>query len=151
MIPKFKKINPPNTDKHKAKFGFLGIIITMGIVYGDIGTSPLYVMNALVDGTRNIPDFIIGAISCVIWTLTFQTTIKYVFITLKAQNKGEGGVFALYALLRKNKRSLFIFAIIGGATLLADGVITPLLRVCESWIRKYLLCLLCWEYSSSCF
>jgi KUP system potassium uptake protein len=129
MIPKFKKINPPNTDKHKAKFGFLGIIITMGIVYGDIGTSPLYVMNALVDGTRNIPDFIIGAISCVIWTLTFQTTIKYVFITLKAQNKGEGGVFALYALLRKNKRSLFIFAIIGGATLLADGVITPAITI----------------------
>lgn len=116
-------------EKNHAKYSLMGIIITMGIVFGDIGTSPLYVMNALIDGTRNMPDFVIGAISCVIWTLTFQTTIKYVLITLKAHNKGEGGVFALYALLRKKKKALFVFAIIGGATLLADGVITPSITV----------------------
>lgn len=111
------------------KVSFLGLIITIGIVFGDIGTSPLYVMNALIDGTRNTPDFIIGAISCVIWTLTFQTTIKYVIITLRAHNNGEGGIFSLYALLRKKKRFVYIFAIIGGATFLANGVLTPSITI----------------------
>lgn len=116
-------------QKSQPKLGLIGIIVTMGIVYGDIGTSPLYVMNALIDGSRLTPDFIIGAISCVIWTLTFQTTIKYVLITLKADNNGEGGILALYALLRKKKKFLYILAIIGGSTLLADGVITPSITI----------------------
>jgi len=123
---KVKEIKP---EKHHVKFGIAGVLVTMGIVYGDIGTSPLYVMNALIDGTRNTPDFIIGAISCVIWTLTFQTTIKYVFITLRADNNGEGGIFSLYALLRKKKRFIYIFALIGGATFLANGVLTPSITV----------------------
>ena len=116
-------------EKSHVKFGIIGIIITMGIVYGDIGTSPLYVMNALIDGTRNTPDFIIGAISCVIWTLTFQTTIKYVLITLKADNNGEGGIFSLYALLRRKRKFVYVFAIIGGATFLANGVLTPSITI----------------------
>jgi len=116
-------------EKSNAQFGLLGIIISMGIVYGDIGTSPLYVMNALIDGTRLSHIFIVGAISCVIWTLTLQTTIKYVLITLKADNKGEGGIFSLYALLRKKKKNIYIFAIIGGATFLANGVLTPSITV----------------------
>lgn len=118
--------NPVKTHR---KLSFLGIVVTIGIVFGDIGTSPLYVMNALIDGTRNTPDFIIGAISCVIWTLTFQTTIKYVLITLRAHNNGEGGIFSLYALLRKKKRFVYLFAIIGGATFLANGVLTPSITV----------------------
>jgi len=122
-------INNGSSEKSQPKFGLIGLIITMGIVYGDIGTSPLYVMNALIDGSILTPDFIIGAISCVIWTLTFQTSIKYVLITLKAHNNGEGGILALYALLRKKKKALFIFAIIGGSTLLADGVITPSITI----------------------
>lgn len=116
-------------EKSNTQFGLLGIIISMGIVYGDIGTSPLYVMNALIDGTRLSHIFIVGAISCVIWTLTLQTTIKYVLITLKADNNGEGGIFSLYALLRKKKKNVYIFAIIGGATFLANGVLTPSITV----------------------
>jgi len=116
-------------DSKHTKVSFLGLIITIGIVYGDIGTSPLYVMNALIDGTRNSPDFIIGAISCVIWTLTFQTTIKYVLITLRAHNNGEGGIFSLYALLRKKKKFVYVFAIVGGATFLANGVLTPSITI----------------------
>ena len=127
QIHKIYKVD--NFEKSQPKFGLIGIIITMGIVYGDIGTSPLYVMNALIDGTIISPDFIIGAISCVIWTLTFQTTIKYVIITLKAHNNGEGGILALYALLRKKKKYVYVFAIIGGAALLADGVITPTITI----------------------
>src|SRR5512145_924755 len=78
------------------------------------------------------PDFIIGVLSCVIWTLTIQTTIKYVIITLRADNKGEGGIFSLFALLRKNRKKIYIFAIVGGSTLLADGIITPSITVVSS-------------------
>jgi len=103
----------------------------MGIVYGDIGTSPLYVMKAIVSANLAGIDlnFILGAISCIIWTLTFQTTFKYVILTLRADNNGEGGIFSLYALIRRRKKWVFIFAIIGGATLLADGIITPSITV----------------------
>jgi len=108
-----------------------GVIITMGIVFGDIGTSPLYVMKAIIGGSRGTiePNFIIGAISCIIWTLTLQTTVKYILITLRADNRGEGGILALYALVRKRKKWLFALAIIGGSTLLADGIITPSITI----------------------
>ncbi len=108
-----------------------GIVITMGIVYGDIGTSPLYVMKAILSASQGTikPDFILGAISCIIWTLTLQTTVKYVMITLRADNRGEGGILALYALVRKRKKWLFAVAIIGGSALLADGVITPSITI----------------------
>jgi KUP system potassium uptake protein len=111
-----------------------GLIITFGIVYGDIGTSPLYVMKAIVAGARTTIDegYILGALSCIIWTLTLQTTLKYIFITLKADNHGEGGILALYALIRKKKKWIFIPAIIGAAALLADGVITPSITVVSS-------------------
>lgn len=102
-----------------------GILVALGIIYGDIGTSPLYVFNAIVKN-RTIDDFlIIGSLSCIIWTITLQTTIKYVWLVLRADNRGEGGTFALYALVRRQKRWLIIPAIIGGASLLADGIITP--------------------------
>jgi KUP system potassium uptake protein len=102
-----------------------GLLIALGIIYGDIGTSPLYVFNAIVKG-RVIDDIlIIGSLSCIIWTLTLQTTLKYVWLVLRADNRGEGGTFALYALVRRQKRWLIIPAIIGGASLLADGMITP--------------------------
>lgn len=108
-----------------------GIIITLGIVFGDIGTSPLYVMKAIIGGSRGIieTDFILGAISCIIWTLTLQTTVKYVLITLRADNRGEGGIMALYALVRKRKKWLFAVAIVGGSALLADGIITPSITI----------------------
>jgi KUP system potassium uptake protein len=102
-----------------------GLLIALGIIYGDIGTSPLYVFNAIVKN-RVVDDFlIIGSLSCIIWTITLQTTIKYVWMVLRADNRGEGGTFALYALVRRQKRWLIIPAIIGGAALLADGIITP--------------------------
>ncbi len=107
-----------------------GFIITLGIVYGDIGTSPLYVLRAIVSNSQGISEMLIlGGISCIIWTLTLQTTIKYVMVTIRADNKGEGGIFALYALIRKKAKWVFVFAIIGGATLLADGIITPAITV----------------------
>lgn len=113
------------------KISLAGLIITLGIVYGDIGTSPLYVMRAILSGSNGTPslEFIYGAISCVIWTLTLQTTIKYVLITLRADNNGEGGILALFALIRKRAKWVFVFAMIGGAMLLADGVITPAITV----------------------
>ena len=109
----------------------LGLLVTFGIVYGDIGTSPLYVMKAIVGATSQLnADYIIGAVSCIIWTLTFQTTVKYVLLALRADNKGEGGILALYALVRRRGRSwLYLLAIIGASTLVADGVITPSITV----------------------
>ncbi len=106
-----------------------GLLIALGIIYGDIGTSPLYVLKAVV-GTAPISEQLIyGAISCIFWTLTFQTTIKYVITTLQADNNGEGGIFSLYTLVRRQAKWLYIPAIIGGAALLADGIITPPISV----------------------
>lgn len=122
--------------KHRVPFGPLGIIMAIGVVFGDIGTSPLYVMKSIIgalpDGQLSRPDYIIGAVSCVIWTLTIQTTVKYVILTLKADNKGEGGILALYALIRQKYRWAYFIAAIGAATLLADGVITPAITVMTS-------------------
>ncbi|MFZ9388836.1 MAG: KUP/HAK/KT family potassium transporter, partial [Chitinophagaceae bacterium] len=102
-----------------------GLIIALGIIYGDIGTSPLYVFNAIIGGREISEELILGSLSCIIWTLTLQTTIKYVILVLRADNRGEGGTFALYALVRRRKKWLVIPAMIGGAALLADGIITP--------------------------
>ena len=102
-----------------------GLVIALGIIYGDIGTSPLYVFNAIIGNRVVNEELIIGSLSCIIWTLTLQTTIKYVILILRADNRGEGGTFALYALVRRRKKWLVIPAMIGGAALLADGIITP--------------------------
>jgi KUP system potassium uptake protein len=106
-----------------------GLLVALGIIYGDIGTSPLYVLKA-VAGMRSLDEAVIlGSLSCIVWTLTLLTTIKYVMLTLRADNRGEGGIFALYALVRKNARWLLVPAIIGGSALLADGIITPPISV----------------------
>ena len=102
-----------------------GLLIALGIIYGDIGTSPLYVFNAIINGRVVNEELILGSLSCIIWTLTLQTTIKYVILILRADNRGEGGTFALYALVRRRKKWLVLPAMIGGAALLADGIITP--------------------------
>ena len=102
-----------------------GLVIALGIIYGDIGTSPLYVFNAIIGGRTISDHLIIGTLSCIIWTLTLQTTIKYVWLVLKADNRGEGGTFALYALVRRQKKWLVLPAMLGGGALLADGIITP--------------------------
>ncbi len=107
-----------------------GLLVTLGIIYGDIGTSPIYVMNAIIGDRPISPELVLGGISCIFWTLTLQTTFKYVFLTLRADNKGEGGIFSLYALVRKTKvKWLAIAAILGGSALLADGLITPAISV----------------------
>ena len=106
-----------------------GLIIALGIIYGDIGTSPLYVMNEITTGKLINEELILGSLSCIIWTLTLQTTVKYVILTLRADNRGEGGIFSLYALVRRQKRWLVIPAMIGGASLIADGMITPPISV----------------------
>lgn len=110
-----------------------GLIVTLGIIYGDIGTSPLYVMKSVVGSDRVNAATIIGAMSLVFWTLTFQTTIKYVIFTLRADNNGEGGIFSLYALIKKAKRRWLIFpAIIGGCCILGEGIITPPISVASA-------------------
>lgn len=121
------------SQQKMSKVTAAGLLVAMGVVYGDIGTSPLYVMKAIVEengGLKSLnPDFILGAVSLIFWTLTFLTTIKYVVIALNADNHGEGGIFSLYTLVRKKSKYLIIPAMIGGAALLADGVLTPAVTV----------------------
>ena len=120
-----------NTKKLTA----IGVLVSLGIVFGDIGTSPLYVMKAIVNARTNggnmpFEEYIEGALSCIIWTLTLQTTVKYVIIALRADNKGEGGILALFSLIKNLKKGwLYLIAMIGAAALVADGVITPSLTV----------------------
>ncbi|WP_303312795.1 KUP/HAK/KT family potassium transporter [Hymenobacter sp. BT730] len=113
---------------HTSRITTAGLLIALGIIYGDIGTSPLYVMKAIVPG-RIDANLVYGGISCVLWTLTLQTTLKYVLLTLNADNNGEGGIFSLYALVRRRGTWLSAVAIIGGAALMADGIITPPISV----------------------
>lgn len=119
--------------KHGVPFSSHGVILAIGIVFGDIGTSPLYVMRAVIhtlpDGQLARPEYILGAVSCVIWTLTILTTFKYVLITLRADNKGEGGILSLFALIRRKYKWAYVIAALGAAMLLADGVITPAMTV----------------------
>src|SRR5436853_4698905 len=114
------------------KVSVAGLIVALGIIYGDIGTSPLYVLNAITNGRQISEKLILGSLSCIIWTLTLQTTIKYVILTLKADNRGEGGIFSLYALVRRQKRWLVLPAMIGGAALLADGLITRRISIASA-------------------
>jgi len=108
------------------------LLVALGIIYGDIGTSPLYVSKAII-GERPVSDILVyGGISCVFWTLTFQTTFKYIYLTLKADNHGEGGIFSLYALVRRYGKYMIIPTILGATTLLADGIITPPISVASA-------------------
>lgn len=119
-----------NHQSHNQKLSLAGLLITLGIIFGDIGTSPLYVINAIV-GTKVISEeLVLGGVSCVFWTLLIITTFKYVILALNADNKGEGGIFSLYALVRRYRSSFLIYpAIIGCATLIADGFITPAISI----------------------
>ena len=118
-------------NKHKFSLGMF--LVALGIVYGDIGTSPMYVMKSIVEGNGGITnvdqDFIVGSLSLVIWTITLLTTVKHVLIALRADNHGEGGIFALYSLIRNCGKWLIIPTMIGGCTMLADGVLTPAVTV----------------------
>lgn len=119
--------------KSKKKLQFGMFLVTIGIVYGDIGTSPMYVMKSILEGNGGISQinesFIVGALSLVIWTITLLTTVKYVLIAMKADNHGEGGIFALYSLIRDYGKWLILPTMLGGAALLADGVLTPAVTV----------------------
>jgi KUP system potassium uptake protein len=108
------------------------LLVALGIIYGDIGTSPLYALRAVI-GTREITkQLVYGGVSCIFWTLVFQTTIKYIWLTLKADNQGEGGVFSLYSLVQRYGKKLVIPTILGATTLLADGIITPPISVASA-------------------
>lgn len=117
----------------KNRMSAAGLLIAIGIVYGDIGTSPLYVMKSIVAGNGGIGnvnrDFIVGSISLVLWTVTLLTTLQTVVIALKATNHGEGGLFALYTLVRRRGKWLVLPALVGGAAILADGTLTPAVTV----------------------
>ncbi|CAN5326484.1 KUP/HAK/KT family potassium transporter [soil metagenome] len=114
-----------SNHKNLQKLTAAGLLISLGIIYGDIGTSPLYVFKAIVGSQKISEILILGGVSCIFWTLTLQTTLKYVVITLRADNKGEGGIFSLFSLVRRRAKWLIIPAVIGGCALLADGIITP--------------------------
>ena len=118
-----------SNTKNLHKLSAAGLLISLGIIYGDIGTSPLYVFKAIISDRIITTDLILGGLSCIFWTLTLQTTIKYVIITLRADNKGEGGILSLYSLVKKKGKWLVIPAMIGGSALLADGMITPPITV----------------------
>ncbi len=111
--------------KQLNKVSAAGLLIALGIIYGDIGTSPLYVFNSIITDRVISRELILGTLSLIIWTITLQTTIKYVILVLRADNRGEGGIFSLFALVRRRKKWLVIPAMLGGAALLADGIITP--------------------------
>jgi KUP system potassium uptake protein len=114
-----------SSHKDLQKLTLSGLLISLGIIYGDIGTSPLYVFKAIVGGQHISETLILGGVSLIFWTLTLQTTLKYVVITLRADNKGEGGIFSLFSLVRRRAKWLIVPAVIGGCALLADGIITP--------------------------
>ena len=118
---------------HSHPLSVAGMLVTLGIIFGDIGTSPLYVFKAVVGETTPISkELVLGALSCIIWTLTLQTTFKYILITLQADNRGEGGVFSLYTLVRRFGKWVYLPAMIGAATLLADGILTPPISVASA-------------------
>jgi len=124
-----------STTKHNgiSKLSLGGILVALGVVYGDIGTSPLYVMKSIIEGNGGLENvsesFILGSLSLIFWTITILTTVKYVLITLRADNKGEGGIFSLFTLVRNRAKWLIIPAMIGGSALLADGMLTPAVTV----------------------
>ena len=137
---KRKPVRPPKTIKgashpqtHVIPVSLAAMLVTIGVVYGDIGTSPMYVTKALLAGNGGImsvtEEFVLGALSLVIWTVTLLTTVKYVLISLKADNYGEGGIFALYSIVRRYGKWLIIPAMLGGSALLADGVLTPAVTI----------------------
>lgn len=123
-------MKPSHSVSSKVTFGSL--LIALGIIYGDIGTSPLYVMKAIIDDKEISEMLVYGGVSCVFWTLVFQTTFKYIILTLTADNHGEGGIFSLYALVRRYGKGLVFSAMVGAATLLADGMITPPISVASA-------------------
>lgn len=115
---------------HVHRLSAAGLLVTLGIIFGDIGTSPLYVLKAICGDAPIDPATVMGGISCIFWTLTLQTTMKYVVLTLRADNKGEGGIFSLYTLVKKTKVKWLLFpAVIGGSAILAEGIITPPISV----------------------
>jgi KUP system potassium uptake protein len=121
-----------NNSIHNSKITVASLLVALGIIYGDIGTSPLYVLKAII-GTKEINEQLVyGGLSCIFWTLVIQTSIKYIWLTLQADNHGEGGIFSLYALVKRYGKGLTIVAILGATTLLADGIITPPISVASA-------------------
>jgi KUP system potassium uptake protein len=118
--------------QHFSKATAAGLLVALGIIYGDIGTSPLYVLSSIIGKREITSELVYGGISCVFWTLTLQTTFKYILLTLQADNRGEGGIFSLFALVRRYRKWLYVPAIIGAGTLLADGIITPPISVASA-------------------
>ncbi|HZK69558.1 MAG TPA: KUP/HAK/KT family potassium transporter [Paludibacter sp.] len=116
----------------KSKVTAASLLVALGIIYGDIGTSPLYALRAVIGHRLIDMDLVYGGVSCIFWTLVFQTTIKYIWLTLRADNQGEGGIFSLYALVGKYNKKLVMVAILGATTLLADGIITPPISVASA-------------------
>jgi KUP system potassium uptake protein len=120
------------SDNHSNRITIASLLVALGIIYGDIGTSPLYVLKAIVGDRAITQALVLGGVSCIFWTLVLQTTVKYIIITLMADNEGEGGIFSLYALVRRFGKGLVIPTILGATTLLADGIITPPISVASA-------------------
>jgi KUP system potassium uptake protein len=121
-----------SNGKNLDRISIASLLVALGIIYGDIGTSPLYVLSSIIGKREITQELVYGGISCVFWTLTLQTTFKYILLTLQADNRGEGGIFSLFALVRRYRKWLYVPAIIGAGTLLADGIITPPISVASA-------------------
>ena len=121
-----------SNSKNLNRVSIASLLVALGIIYGDIGTSPLYVLKAIVGEKQISETLVYGGVSCIFWTLVFQTTIKYIWLTLRADNQGEGGIFSLYALVRRYGKKLVVPTILGATTLLADGIITPPISVASA-------------------
>src|SRR5438477_3161788 len=121
-----------SNTKNLNRVSIASLLVALGIIYGDIGTSPLYVLSSIIGKREITEELVYGGISCVFWTLTLQTTFKYILLTLQADNRGEGGIFSLFARVRRYRRWLYVPAIIGAGTLLADGIITPPISVASA-------------------
>ena len=121
-----------SNSKNLNRVTIASLMVALGIIYGDIGTSPLYVLKAIIGDKKIDETLVYGCVSLIFWTLVFQTTIKYIILTIRADNQGEGGVFSLYALVRRYGKFLVIPTILGATTLLADGIITPPISVASA-------------------
>ena len=150
-----------NITMSRKSWSLAGLLVAIGIVYGDIGTSPMYVMKSIVSENGGImslqEDFILGSLSLIIWTLVLLTTVKYVLIAMQADNNGEGGIFSLYSLVKHYGKWLILPAMIGGAALLADGVLTPAVTVTTAigwglfdYLQRQFMYVYHWEKVNTC-
>jgi KUP system potassium uptake protein len=110
-------------------FGTTGILVALGLVFGDIGTSPLYVLRAATELRQISEELILQILSLIFWIITLIASVKYVSFVINVDNQGEGGILALYSLVKRRFKWVLFLALIGLAALVAEAVITPAISI----------------------